>query len=141
MMTSSPLLPPTETNSTLFPSPSTGLVDGIQYARDSTAEGDDRSSSLSEIGDRVGNDDIGSTRVGVAGGSEANDTEAETERLEDSPQKNPKHKDLVVVSSPHAMSNGISSLTVHDLPPNDINAGESMTLLASLLIGLIAYSG
>ncbi|MCJ1263141.1 hypothetical protein MMC22_003011 [Lobaria immixta] len=120
-MTSSPLLPPTETNSTLFPSPSTGLVNGIQYNRDSTVEGDDRSSSLSEIGDRVGNDDLVSTRLGVAGGSEANDTEAETERLEDSPQKILKHNDVVMVSSSHALSNGTSPLTVRDLPPNDAN--------------------
>lgn len=140
MMTSSPLLPPTETHSTLFPSPSTGLVNGIQYNRDSTVEGDDRSSSLSEIGDRVGNDDLVSTRLGVAGGSEANDTEAETERLEDSPQKILKHKDVVMVSSSHALSNGTSPLTVRDLPPNDANGGESILLLGSFSIGLMACS-
>lgn len=139
-MTSSPPLPPTETNSTLFPSPSTGPVNGIQYTRDSTVEGDDRSSSLSEIGDRVGNDDLVSTRLGVAKGPEANDTEAETERLEDSPQKTLKHKNMVMLSSSHALSNGTSPLTVRDLPPSDVNVGESIILVRSLLIVLMARS-
>lgn len=140
MMTSSPLLPPTETNSVLFPSLYTGPVNGIQYTRDSTVEGDDRSSSLSEIGDRAGNDDVVSTRLGVVGGSEANDTEAETERLEDSPQKTLKHKNVVMLSSSQDLSNGTSSLTVYDLRPNDVNAGESIILLGLLLIGLMARS-
>lgn len=124
----------------MFPSPSTGPVNGIQYTRDSTVEGDDRSSSLSEIGDRAGNDDVVSTRLGVAGGSEANDTEAETERLEDSPQKTLKHNNVVMLSSSHDLSNSTSSITVHDLPPNDVNAGESIILLGLLLIGLMARS-
>ena len=69
-----------------------------------------------------------------------NDTEAETERLEDSPQKTLKHKNVIMVSASHALSNGTSPLTVHDLPPNDVNAGESIVLLGSLFVGLTACS-
>lgn len=88
----------------------------------------------------MGNDDLVSTRLGVVGGSEANDTEAETERLEESPLKTLKHKNVVMVSSSHLLSNGTSPTTVHDLPPDDVNAGELRTLLGSLLIGLMACS-
>lgn len=139
-MTSSPLPRPTEINSTLFPSLSTALVNGIQYTRDSTVEGDDRSSSLSEIGDRVGNDDLVSTRLGVAGGSEANDTEAETERLENSPQKTLKPKNMVALSSSHTLSNGASPLADHELPPNHVNDGGSIKPLVSLSTRLTACS-
>lgn len=128
-MTSSPLLPPTVANSTLLPNPSKEHVNGVQYNRSSTAEGDDRSSSLSEIGDRVGNDELGSTRLGIADASEANDTEAETERLEDSPQKTFKRKNLVMPSPFPVFTNGTSSVTIDGSAVNDANTGKSGMLL------------
>ncbi|KAF6236549.1 hypothetical protein HO173_005330 [Letharia columbiana] len=67
----------------------TGVGDGEKLQ----AEEDDRSSSLSELGDRAGIEH--SSRAG----SEANDTEAETERLEDSPQKQRRHRDMVLSST------------------------------------------
>lgn len=57
------------------------------------AEEDDRSSSLSELGDHAGIEN--SSRAG----SEANDTEAETERLEDSPHKQRGHQGMVLTST------------------------------------------
>ena len=54
---------------------------------------DDGSSSLSELGDRAGAEH--SSRAG----SEANDTEAETERLESSPQKQRRQRNVVLNST------------------------------------------
>ncbi len=124
MMASSPLLALNKTNSMLFSSPPKELVNGIRYTRDSTADGDDRSSSLSEIGDRIGNDDLASTRLGLANGSDPEDTEAETERLEESPRKVRKNKNVVMTSTSHALRDGTSPLSDHALPINDANIGE-----------------
>lgn len=54
---------------------------------------DDKSSSLSELGDRAG------IEQSSLAGSEANDTEAETERLDDSPQKQRRQLDVVLTST------------------------------------------
>ncbi len=62
-------------------------------------EGDDRSSSLSDIEDRTANTNLARNSHTIRGGSEANDTEAETERLEDSPQKVQKHTNVVLSSA------------------------------------------
>ena len=67
----------------------TGVDDGEKVQ----AADDDRSSSLSELGDRAGIEH--SSRAA----SEANDTEAETERLEDSPQKQRKQRNVVLSST------------------------------------------
>ena len=60
------------------------------------ADVDDRSSSLSELGERAGNEEVDN---GSHGDSEPNDTEAETERLEDSPQKQRELHDVVLAST------------------------------------------
>ena len=65
------------------------------------ANADDGSSSLSELGERVGHDEA---HVASRDDSEANDTEAETERLEDSPHKQRKSHNVVLTST-----NGIYS--------------------------------
>lgn len=67
----------------------TGIDDGEKVE----AADDDGSSSLSELGDRAGMDH--SSRAG----SEANDTEAETERLEASPQKQRRQRDVLLTST------------------------------------------
>ena len=74
---------------------SAGLEDatGVDDGEKGQAAEDDRSSSLSELGDRAGIDHSSPA------GSEANDTEAETERLEDSPQKQRKQRDVVLTST------------------------------------------
>lgn len=91
----------------------------IQYSGDATAEGDDRSSSLSEIGDRVGNEIATPAKLALADGSEANDTEAETERLEASPQRTRKRKNVIMTSLNHVLSNGASPAANQDLLTND----------------------
>ena len=67
----------------------TGIDDGEKVE----AADDDRSSSLSELGDRAGIEH--SSRAG----SEANETEAETERLEDSPHKQRRQRDVLLTST------------------------------------------
>lgn len=124
MMASSPLVALTEVNSNVYPMSSKDLVNGIHYTRESTAEADDRSSSLSEIGDRVGNDDLISSRIRLPNGSDPEDTEAETERLEESPQKPRKNQNVVMTSTTHIFSNGTSPLSDHPLPINRANAGK-----------------
>lgn len=126
MMALSPLVALTEANSKIYPRPTKELVNGIHYTdtRESTAEADDRSSSLSEIGDRVGNDDLVSSRSRPANGSDLDDTEAETERLEESPQKPRKNQNLVMASTSHIFSNGTSLLSDHPLPINGANLGK-----------------
>lgn len=62
---------------------------GVEDREKLQAEEDDRSSSLSDP----------SIEHSSRAGSEANDTEAETERLEDSPQKQRTHQDVVLTSA------------------------------------------
>lgn len=124
MMASSPLVALTEANSKLYHRSSKDLVNGIHFTRESTAEADDRSSSLSEIGDRIGNDNLVSSRSRLPNGSDPEDTEAETERLEESPQKPRKNQNVVMASTPHMFSNGTSPLSDHPLPINGANAGK-----------------
>lgn len=85
----------------------TGLEDGERLQ----PEEDDRSSSLSELGDRAGM--VHSPRTG----SEANDTEAETERLEDSPQKQ-RHQDVLLTSTNGAYGDHQNLPIAHTLPAN-----------------------
>lgn len=126
-MTPSPSFPPKDPNTRPSPNPNPlpnrEPSNDIQYSRDPTAEGDDRSSSLSEIGDRVGNEDISSARLALVDGSEANDTEAETERLEDSPQRTRKRKNVVMTSLDYVLSNGASPSANNILPINGGNNG------------------
>lgn len=124
MMASSPLLALTEANSKIYSRSTKELVNGIHYTRESTAEADDRSSSLSEIGDRIGNDDLVSSRSRLANGSDLDDTEAETERLEESPQKPRKNHNLSMTSASHIFSNGTSPLSDHPHPIIGANPGK-----------------
>lgn len=68
----------------------------VQQAYSSQAGRDNRSSSLSEIGDRADQEHVDSITYVEC---DANDTEAETERLEDSPQKQRKHQNIVLTAT------------------------------------------
>ena len=57
---------------------------------------DNRSSSLSDLGDGGANDELDDEHRGPNNDSDGNDTEAETERLEDSPQKYREHTGVVL---------------------------------------------
>lgn len=89
-----------------------GNATGIEDAERLQAEEDDRSSSLSELGDRAGM--VHSPHTG----SEANDTEAETERLEDSPQKQRRHQDVLLTSTNGAYDDHQNLPVAHTLPAN-----------------------
>ena len=98
MMSATPQLPIHDIPSQKFSSPVPILANGVESVDMPINEGDDRSSSLSDIEDRTANTELGRTSRTIRDGSEANDTEAETERLEDSPQKVRKHTNVVVSS-------------------------------------------
>lgn len=83
------------------------------------AEEDDRSSSLSELGDRAGIEH--SSRAG----SEANDTEAETERLEDSPRKQRRHRDVVLTSTNGTYGDPPNQSVAQTLPERIASRGQS----------------
>ena len=72
------------------PLPNEVLTDSMELGGDA----DDRSSSLSDIEDRVMADVVENHLEEHSGMSEDDDTEAETERLEASPQKDRKQKTI-----------------------------------------------
>ena len=83
------------------------------------ADVDDGSSSLSELGERAGHDDADN----VSGDdSDANDTEAETERLEDSPQKLRSHHNVVLTSAHDVYVD-------RNIPGKIVDNGQFSTLL------------
>ncbi|KAL9635313.1 MAG: hypothetical protein Q9164_003536 [Protoblastenia rupestris] len=67
------------------------------------ANHDERSSSLSEIGETTANCDL-DTVVHTNDNGEANDTEAETERLEDTPLKRRRHQNVVLTAEKRVYS-------------------------------------
>ena len=104
-MSMSPQLPLQITSPQNIGSPAPILANGIGSGELATNEEDDRSSSLSDIEDRTANAEPGLASRSIGGGSEVNDTEAETERLEDSPQKAREHKNVVLGSSNNGRAN------------------------------------
>ncbi|MCJ1419778.1 hypothetical protein MMC32_006134 [Xylographa parallela] len=66
---------------------------------------DDRSSSLSDIEDRPVAEPLENTLLIASTISESDDTEAETERLEESPQKLRKHENVVFTATQKLTSN------------------------------------
>ena len=95
-------------------------ANGIGSSEVPTTEGDDRSSSLSDIEDRTANTEIGPASRAIRGGSEANDTEAETERLEDSPQKGRKHTNVVLRTSNDIYQESANVVENDVLPVSDV---------------------
>lgn len=96
-------------------------VTGIEDGEKKQAEEDDRSSSLSELGDRAGNEH--SSRAG----SEADDTEAETERLEDSPRKQRRQQDVVLTSTNGTYGDHQNQSIARTLPEEIASPGQSST--------------
>ena len=95
---------------------------GIEESDKAQAEADDRSSSLSDLGDRTGVE-----HSSHAGSEEVNDTEAETERLEDSPQKQRRHQDVVLTSVSGIYDDQQKPATARALPETSSNLGLSST--------------
>lgn len=87
------------------------------------AADDDRSSSLSELGDRAGLEHY-SRAV-----SEANDTEAETERLEDSPQKQRRQRNVVLTAINGIYGDQQNQSVARILPENRASPGWSATVI------------
>ena len=87
---------------------------GIVLAAD-----DDRSSSLSELGDRAGLEHYSRA------GSEANDTEAETERLESSPQKLRRQRNVVLTSTNGTYGDQQNPSVACTLPEKRASPGQS----------------
>lgn len=90
---------------------------GIQDGEKIQVEDDDRSSSLSELGDRAIIEHLS------RGGSEANDTEAETERLEDSPQKRRGYQDVVLTPTNGAYGDPPNQSVSHTFPDKMADPG------------------
>lgn len=89
-------------------------------------EGDNRSSSLSDIGERAEHDEAGNGSHDI---SDANDTEAETERLEDTPQKLRKHQNVVLTSANSIYDDRPSPPLMPTLPELPINLSKSIHLM------------
>ena len=98
----------------------TSLDDGEK----SQVADDDRSSTLSELGDRAGIEH--SSRAG----SEPNDTEAETERLEDSPQKQRRQRDVVLTSTNGTYGDHQNQSVARALPKEIASPGQSSTKIS-----------
>lgn len=94
---------------------------GIDDGQKPQAEEDDKSSSLSELGDRA------VIEHSSHAASEANDTEAETERLEDSPQKQRRHQDVVFTSANGAYGDHLNQSIARILPETVVNPGQFST--------------
>ena len=83
---------------------------------------DDRSSSLSELGERGAHDEPETT---FGEGTDVDDTEAETERLDDSPQKMREHQNVVLALAGQIDKDHQSSVVQH-LPLVLAGNGESV---------------
>ena len=72
---------------------------------------DRRSSSLSEIGDHEGQEEL--EIIGPINDDDngANDTEAETERLENTPLKGRKHQNVILTAENEILSSHLGSST------------------------------
>lgn len=119
MISTSPQGPPRDISSQQIPSPPPMVANGVGSGEVPPNEGDDRSSSLSDIEDRTANTELALASHNIRGGSEANDTEAETERLEDSPQKVRKHTNVVLSSSSDVYHEGANAVERHVVSAND----------------------
>ena len=96
---------------------------GIDNGENVQAADDDRSSSLSELGDRAGLEHYSRA------GSEANDTEAETERLESSPQKQRRQRNVVLTSTNGTYGDQENQSVARSLPKKGASPGQSATAI------------
>ena len=109
-----------------LPLPPPALEKDNQFKESVIGEADDRSSSLSEIEERgmIERLDIAPSINGSDGG----DTEAETERLEDSPHKIRSQQNVVLTASAAVHGNG--EIQPNDRPetPNVQNEGMPLAI-------------
>ena len=96
---------------------------GVDNGENVLAADDDRSSSLSELGDRAGLEHYSRA------GSEANDTEAETERLESSPQKLRRQRNVVLTSTNGTYGDQQNQSVARTLPEKHASPGQSTTAI------------
>lgn len=82
------------------------------------------SSSLSEIDDSAANERSGSIQMEEA--SDAGDTEAETERLEESPHKARTHQNVVLSASSVGQQNGSTTVSQSVLLTTEPTSGTSL---------------
>lgn len=95
MATTTPLpLPMSDHLYELSPAPASVIDDQMGREAEDARPEQNRSSSLSDIGDRAVEDIARSGRDLLAIDTDPDDTEAETERLEDSPHKSQRKQDL-----------------------------------------------
>ncbi|KAL8639595.1 MAG: hypothetical protein Q9228_003390 [Teloschistes exilis] len=92
------------TSHELFSSPVPHVEEAMGQERGMQETGQKRSSSLSDIGDRPEESTTAAEQTAPAAESDINDTEAETERLEDSPEKSQSNATLL-----HTVANGTYS--------------------------------
>ena len=89
-------------------------VDELDLHPNSRIVRDERSSSLSEIGDRPDHEE---QEYSVQEYGDANDTEAETERLEDSPHKQRKYQNVILTSANRVYA---TDKRLHPMMPADL---------------------
>ena len=109
-----------------LPLPLPALEQDKQFKESVIGEADDRSSSLSEIEERGMIE-----RLDIApsiNGSDAGDTEAETERLEDSPYKVRSQQNVILTASAGLHSNGETQSNEFLEKPNVQNQGRSFAI-------------
>lgn len=100
------------TSHELFSSPVPHVEEAMGQERGMQDTGQNRSSSLSDIGDRPEENTTVPEQIAPAAESDLNDTEAETERLEDSPEKSRRNTNLL-----HTAANGTYSFGGEMSPP------------------------
>jgi len=93
----------------------------VKHTHNPPTDRDDRSSSLSEIGDQADQEQPDNI---FHLGSDANDTEAETERLEESPQKQRKHQNIILTSSNGIYDDHQSLLANHVTQDHTVRGGK-----------------
>ncbi|KAL9606219.1 MAG: hypothetical protein Q9179_000616 [Wetmoreana sp. 5 TL-2023] len=98
----------------LFNSPAAQVIEEMSQDRGLEGTGQDRSSSLSDIEDRADENMAQSEQTLTAFESDPNDTEAETERLEESPQKSRNNQDVVHTTANllYSMDDSVSLPTI-----------------------------
>ncbi|KAI4259678.1 MAG: hypothetical protein LQ352_000611 [Teloschistes flavicans] len=114
------------TSHELFSSPVPHVEEAMGQERGMQDTGQNRSSSLSDIGDRPEENTTVPEQIAPAAESDLNDTEAETERLEDSPEKSRRNTNLL-----HTAANGTYSFGGEMSPPRSSDAEATRTLSPS----------
>jgi hypothetical protein len=114
--------------STTVPKTDHGIVIGAGHTEAPHHDEDDRSSSLSEIGERAEHDEADNA---FYNGSDENDTEAETERLDNSPQNLRNHKAIILTSSDALYGVRSGPLETSVIPLMVADCGKDTTMLSS----------